>query len=135
MKPQPMQQDSILDGLAAAEDLVSTEAAAPGNAPPFAATPALPGPRAPDVRLPSGNGAKTAGGDTGVMELPEPQGFVVRRSPRRARKGWYAPMAVPSLTSTRQAEILNTALVAAPTDAVGTLIGRDLLSNTPVAHD
>jgi hypothetical protein len=73
--------------------------------------------------------------DPGVLELPEPRGFLARRSARKARRGWYAPLAVPSLTSTRQAEILNTALVAAPTDAFGTLIGRDRLSNTPVAHD
>ena len=71
----------------------------------------------------------------GVLELPAPQGFMARRSVRRARRGWYAPQAVASLTSTRQAEILNTTLVAAPTDAFGTLIGRDLLSNTPVSHD
>ena len=40
-----------------------------------------------------------------------------------------------ALTSTRQAEILNTALVAAPTGVRGILIGRDQLSNLPVAHD
>lgn len=71
----------------------------------------------------------------GVLELPEPQGFRLRRKPRRARRGWYAPVAEPALTSTRQAEILNTALVAAPTDEAGIIIGRDRLSNTLVAHD
>lgn len=73
--------------------------------------------------------------EPGAMELPHPQGYLVRRSGRKARNGWYAPLAAPSLTSTRQGQILNTALVAAPTDAQGTLIGRDRLSNTPVAHD
>ena len=73
--------------------------------------------------------------DPGVLDLPTPQGYVVRRSARKARRGWYAPLAAPALTSTRQAEILNTGLVAAPTDAYGILLGRDRLSNTPVAHD
>ena len=71
----------------------------------------------------------------GVMDLPPPRGFVLRRSARKAARGWYAPLAAPALTSTRQAAILNPALVAAPTDAHGILIGRDRLSNTPVAHD
>lgn len=73
--------------------------------------------------------------EPGVMELPEPRGYVARRSAQRARAGWYAPVAAPALTSTRQAEILNTALVAAPTDPHGIIIGRDCLSNAPVAHD
>ncbi len=76
-----------------------------------------------------------AGVEEGVMELPAPQGYVVRRSARRARRGGYAPLTPPALTSTRQAEILNTALVAAPTDAHGIINGKDMLSNTPVAHD
>lgn len=81
------------------------------------------------------SGSDGTGSDSGVMELPSPEGFIARRSSRRARRGWYAPQAAPALTSTRQAQILNTALVAAPTDAQGILLGRDRLSNTPVAHD
>jgi hypothetical protein len=105
--------------------------------PPFAVAPA---PRAdPDEEQPGRRRRrrkdKEVVADPGVLELPEPRGFRARRSSRRARRGWYAPQAEPSLTSTRQAEILNTALVAAPTDAFGTLIGSDRLSNTPVAHD
>lgn len=73
--------------------------------------------------------------DDGVMVLPEPKGYVVRKPGRRARRGWYAPVAAPALTSTRQAEVLNTTLVAAPTDAHGIVVGRDRLSNTMVAHD
>ncbi|MEO8224068.1 MAG: ATP/GTP-binding protein, partial [Gammaproteobacteria bacterium] len=71
------------------------------------------------------------------MDLPEPQGYIVRRKVTRARPhhGWYAPSAAAALTSTRQAEILNTALVAAPTDAQGIIVGRDRLSNALVAHD
>jgi len=74
-------------------------------------------------------------GTAGVMELPEPRGYQVRRKRGRAARGWYAPSSPPALTSTRQAEILNTALVAASTSHEGTVIGRDRLSNTPVAHD
>ncbi|PPK98181.1 hypothetical protein CLV92_102334 [Kineococcus xinjiangensis] len=72
---------------------------------------------------------------TGWQDVPEPQGFSVRRSLRRARRGWYAPVAAPALTTTRQAEVLNTAIVAAPTDPYGIIVGRDRLSNAPVAHD
>lgn len=71
----------------------------------------------------------------GVMELPEPRGYQVRRKRGRAARAWYAPSSPPALTSTRQAEILNTAIVAASTSHEGTVIGRDRLSNTPVAHD
>lgn len=71
----------------------------------------------------------------GVMDLPPPRGYAVRQKAKKARSGWYAPIAAPALTSTRQAEILNTALVAAPTDAHGIIVGRDLLSNSLVAHD
>lgn len=78
-------------------------------------------------------GQETAG--DGVMVLPEPKGYVLRKVSRRARRGWYAPVAAPALTSTRQAEVLNTTLVAAPTDAHGIVVGRDRLSNTMVAHD
>lgn len=73
--------------------------------------------------------------DLEEIAVPEPQGYVLRGSPRKARRGWYAPLAAPALTSTRQAEVLNTALIAAPTDARGIIVGRDTLSNTPVAHD
>jgi hypothetical protein len=82
-----------------------------------------------------GRTQQVAAPEPGVMELPLPQGFIARRSSGKARRGWYAPLAAPALTSTRQAEILNTALVAAPTDPFGIFVGRDRLSNTPVAHD
>lgn len=71
----------------------------------------------------------------GVQVLPEPRGYRVRVSHRRAQRGAYAPLAAPALSSTRQAQILNTAIVAAPTGVEGIIIGRDKLSNTLVAHD
>ena len=71
----------------------------------------------------------------GVMPPRPVTGPVVRTKLRRARRGWYAPVAAPAPTTTRQGEILNPALVASPTDEEGVVIGRDLLSNSPVAHD
>jgi hypothetical protein len=73
--------------------------------------------------------------DAGRLVLPPAAGYRARRSVRRARRGWYAPATVGALTSTRQAEVLNPALVAAPTDSYGIVVGRDLLSNSLVAHD
>lgn len=54
---------------------------------------------------------------------------------RKARRGYYAPLHRGAPTTTRQAEVLNTAVVAAPTDLEGVAIGRDCLSNAVVAHD
>ncbi|WP_380162757.1 hypothetical protein [Kineococcus sp. R86509] len=71
----------------------------------------------------------------GVQVLPAPRGYQVRTSQSRARRGGYAPLAAPALSSTRQAQILNTAIVAAPTGVEGIIIGRDKLSNTLVSHD
>ncbi len=110
--------------------------------PPFAAPPAPAGPEDSAAsgtegrrRWPRRRKTSTPAANPGVLDLPAPRGYVARRSPRKARRGWYAPQALPALTSTRQAQVLNTALVAAPTDAYGIFVGRDRLSNTPVAHD
>ena len=73
--------------------------------------------------------------DHDAMTLPARQGPIVRAKAGKARRGWYAPAATPAPTTTRQAEILNTALIAAPTDDEGVVVGRDRLSNAPVAHD
>ena len=100
--------------------------------PPFAATHGRGGLQEPPTTIQDEAATVAA---SGVMELPEPRGYVARTSRRRAQRGWYAPVAAAALTSTRQAEILSTALVAAPTDAVGIFQGRDRLSNPPVAHD
>ncbi len=70
-----------------------------------------------------------------MQVLPAPRGYRVRTSQSRARRGGYAPLAAPALSSTRQAQILNTAIVAAPTGVEGIIIGRDKLSNTLVSHD
>lgn len=63
------------------------------------------------------------------------QGTQLRANVRRAKHGFYAPTRVGAPTTTRQAEILNTAAIAAPTDEEGVAIGEDVLSRTIVAFD
>lgn len=64
-----------------------------------------------------------------------PVGASSRPDVRAARRERYFRRATPAPSTTRQAEILNSALIAAPTDDEGIVIGRDLLSNSAVAHD
>ncbi|TFH68159.1 ATP/GTP-binding protein [Cellulomonas sp. HD19AZ1] len=63
------------------------------------------------------------------------QGAELRVSKWRAGRGFYAPAHRGAPTSTRQAEVLNTAAIAAPTDEEGVVIGEDRLSRTLVAGD
>ena len=63
------------------------------------------------------------------------KGAKARPNLRKARREAYFERAVPAPSTTRQAEILNPALIAAPTDEEGVVIGRDVLSNSAVAHD
>lgn len=77
---------------------------------------------------------------TPVEELNEwlpwdSKGSLLRKNDRKAAKGFYAPSVVGSPTSTRQAEILNSTLIAAPTGAAGVSIGRDVMSRTGVNSD
>lgn len=67
--------------------------------------------------------------------LPEPEGAANRPNSRKAARGVYFPRTEGALTTTRQGQILNTALLAAPTDDEGIVNGRDKLTNAPVAHD
>ncbi|MBT2486937.1 MULTISPECIES: ATP/GTP-binding protein [unclassified Microbacterium] len=62
-------------------------------------------------------------------------GSRLRVNDRAAASGFYAPAAVGAPSSTRQAAILNTALVAQPTGADGLVLGRDNLSQSAAAHD
>ena len=62
-------------------------------------------------------------------------GTVLRPSQRAARRGFYAPMLDGAPTTTRQAEILNTALIGPPTGTRGVVNGRDILSRTTISHD
>ena len=70
----------------------------------------------------------------GQILIPELAGPPLQESFRRAAKGHYGPRMQPIPATTRQAEILNPAIVGAPTDDEGVLIGVDLLSKLPVAH-
>jgi hypothetical protein len=63
------------------------------------------------------------------------QGTRLRLSERAARNGFYAPAFQGAPTTTRQAEILNTALIAAPTGVEGVAAGRDVLSQTAISKD
>ncbi|NNC14054.1 ATP/GTP-binding protein [Planctomonas sp. JC2975] len=60
-----------------------------------------------------------------------------RMRPRegKAGRGFYAPSLRGAPTSTRQAEILNSAVIGAPTGTSGIVTGRDELSKTSIAHD
>lgn len=62
-------------------------------------------------------------------------GARLRVSGARAKRGFYAPRSVGAPSTTRQTEILNTAVIAAPTDAAGVAVGEDVLSRSVVAHD
>lgn len=75
--------------------------------------------------------------DGGVGEvLPlNARGAVLRQSARSARAGWYAPALPGAPSTTRQAEILNLALIAPPTGTEGVVLGRDRLSRALIAHD
>lgn len=54
---------------------------------------------------------------------------------RRARRGWYAPSSAGSPSTTRQCEVLNTAVLAPSTGAEGIANGTDMLTGRLVAHD
>jgi len=65
----------------------------------------------------------------------ERQGSQLRASSRAGGRGWYAPAVAGAPSTTRQAEILNTALIGPPTGTEGVVNGRDNLSRTTISHD
>ncbi|NQX29845.1 ATP/GTP-binding protein [Microbacteriaceae bacterium VKM Ac-2854] len=65
----------------------------------------------------------------------EHPGTRLRTSSGKGRRGWYAPASKGAPSTTRQAEILNTALIGPPTGTDGIVNGRDMLSRTMIAHD
>jgi len=62
-------------------------------------------------------------------------GARLRTNARRAASGFYAPAAAGAPTTTRQAEIINTAIIGPPTGTDGIVNGRDVVSLTAFAHD
>jgi hypothetical protein len=73
--------------------------------------------------------------EDGYLLPPAPRGALVRANARAAARGRYAPLMAGAPTTTRQGEILNPALIAAPLDDEGVVIGRDRGSSSQVAHD
>lgn len=94
----------------------------------------LPGLRAlaPPPETPSPGDESSSAGEVAPWSLP---GTRLRQNVRAARTGFYAPALEGAPTTTRQAEILNTALIGPPTGTRGVVIGRDVLSRTPISHD
>lgn len=62
-------------------------------------------------------------------------GSRLRTNDRAAAAAFYAPTETGAPSSTRQASVLNTALIAQPTGTDGLVIGRDNLSQSAAAHD
>lgn len=79
--------------------------------------------------------AGEAGGAAGELVPFNQPGARLRLSARAARAGWYAPALPGAPSTTRQAEILNLALIAPPTGTDGVVNGRDTLSRALIAHD
>lgn len=82
--------------------------------------------------------------DDTVAEAPDawaglniyvPKGPVVRDKAGPARRGAYAPRAAGAPTTTRQGEILNTALLASPRDTKAIAIGNAKLTRSMFTHD
>ncbi len=67
--------------------------------------------------------------------MPVQPGWVPRRRRLLDRMGYYVPAATGAPTTTRQAEILNPAIIAAPMQFQGLLSGVETLSKTPATHD
>ncbi|TFD11343.1 ATP/GTP-binding protein [Cryobacterium sp. TMT1-21] len=65
----------------------------------------------------------------------ERPGSVLRASSGAAARGWYAPRLAGAPSTTRQAEILNTGIIGAPTGIDGVVNGTDTLSSTMISHD
>jgi len=80
----------------------------------------------------AGAGGAGSGSEAIPWSLP---GFPLRTNSRAAKHGFYGPALAGAPTTTRQAEILNTALIGPPTGTRGVVTGRDVLSRTPIAHD
>jgi hypothetical protein len=89
--------------------------------------------------------APTSG--TALLSLPAPlvdehgfpireeRGWVPPRKKLRARMGYYEPAGRGAPSTSRQVEILNTAVVAAPIQFQGLLSGVETLSSTPSVND
>lgn len=75
---------------------------------------------------------ESAAGEQSPYDLP---GARLRTNGKQAAKGFYAPALQGAPATTRQASILNTALIGPVTGARGVANGRDMLSRMLIAHD
>jgi hypothetical protein len=78
---------------------------------------------------------RTVEDDTGEILPWTAEGTQLRVKAGPAKRGFYAPALDGAPTTTRQAEILNTALIGPPTGTKGVVNGRDVLSRTTISHD
>lgn len=78
-------------------------------------------------------GGRHAAAPERTIELQRPRGVNIHASPLR-RYGMKA-LRKGAPTTTRQAEVLNPAIVGTPTDETGVVIGIDRISGALVAHD
>ena len=80
----------------------------------------------------AGSAAAGAVGEWSPFGLP---GGTLRVAAGAAARGWYAPRLPGSPSTTRQAEVLNTAVIGNPTGVEGVVNGRDNLSQSMIAYD
>lgn len=78
---------------------------------------------------------KDSDSEGGHESVPRARGFRLRRVKALAKRGYYSPKHTGAPSTTRQSEVLNTALIGSPTDEQALVIGRDRLSGATVAHD
>lgn len=123
-----MQTDQVQDMQARAAGGVAT------RRPWWASIPGL-GIFVPPVVEPAADDEAHPSGGVGELLPLNVPGSTLRQSPRAARAGWYGPTLAGAPSTTRQAEILNLALIAPPTGTEGIVNGRDQLSRAIVAHD
>ena len=69
-----------------------------------------------------------------AIVLPPMRGPQIH-STSRWRRGMLKVTSPGAPTTTRQAEVLNTALIGSPTDERGLLVGDDTMSSSMVTHD
>lgn len=87
---------------------------------------------APPVEIPVDEGGVPSRVEVVPWNVP---GSTLRTKTGKARRGLYAPSLAGAPTTTRQAEILNTAIIGPPTGTRGIVNGRDVLSRTRISYD
>jgi hypothetical protein len=87
---------------------------------------------APPVEIPVDESGTASRSEVVPWSVP---GSKLRTKTGAARRGRYAPALPGAPTTTRQAEILNTAIIGPPTGTKGIVNGRDVLSRTRISYD